>query len=144
MANIVTLIGGAIKPGGHFIFTIFDRVRVEALLDREAQAGRKAWIVQEDGRKKYHIERANDAELTPKIRLLLPFTRGALIEEYLVSAEAIIDHFTRPAGGFTLAARYNFDEKFTDMVNYGKAQQGLSDGDRTFIGLYMTVVLKRN
>lgn len=140
MGNFVSLVAASLKPGGHFVFTVFDQRKVEALLAGEAARGRNAWVVEEEGRKKYHIEKVTTSELQPKVRLLLPFTGGELIEEYLINIERLIECFA--AKNFTVVERFGFDEKFTDTEHYAGVLRNLTPGDRTFISLYMAVVVK--
>lgn len=130
--NIVRLVNMCLKPGGHFIFTMFDAARVRKLITAGPWEFRLP-----DGRLKYSISRSDGYPET--IKLVLPFTGGQAIEESLVDLDAIIRLFEAPSLGFTLVMNKNFSEFFD---TYPKYTGRLDAGDTIFCGLYNVVVLR--
>ncbi len=146
--NFATLVAHALKPGGVFIFTMFNHERVNRLLD-EALPSRDVagttkekgeWLCEEEGRKKYHIRRVTTAEAAPMIELILPFTQGKMISEYLINVDLVIATFAK--FGFVVRERFDFDQKFSDVAGgFVKKADLLSPGDKRFVSLNMAVVL---
>ncbi len=132
------LITRSLRGGGHFVATFFDPEAVLKLL--QSSPGNK-WNHIEEGQSKYHIELLKEADYQPRIKLLLPFTNGHLIEETLVNKQALISEFTK--NGFTIVDCFNFSKKFTEVDGgYMQHYKDLTAADRTFISLHMALIVK--
>lgn len=138
MVNVAKLVHGLLKPGGRFLVTCFDGKKVANLLKSTDK-----WIVREDGAVKYNIQ--SDGPITSfvhgkKIKLLLPFSKGELIEESLVDIEMTKNIFG--SNGFTTEAVGSFAD-FQPSWGRGK-QPAMSEGDFVFTGLYSYMVFQKN
>jgi SAM-dependent methyltransferase len=138
MVNVAKLVHGLLKPGGRFLVTCFDGKKVANLLQHSDK-----WIVREDGAVKYNIQ--SDGPITSfvhgkKIKLLLPFSKGELIEESLVDLSMATNIFG--SNGFTTEAAGSFAD-FQSGWGRGK-QPAMSEGDIVFTGLYSYMVFQKN
>jgi hypothetical protein len=108
-----------------FAFTCFSKQSIDSVLGRTG-----IWEHKEGDRLKYSIKRGSGAVIS----LILPFSNGAYYEETPVDIPA----FARvlKAAKFTVTST-----PFTNCPGY--STDGLSEADKTFIGLYSLNVCKR-
>jgi hypothetical protein len=135
IANFVNLVDCSLKRGGCLAFTVFDEARIKQLLSNGP------WMVEHGGRLKYHIRMVDTQTPSPKIGVLMPFSDGNLVEEYLLDLGAVRKAFV--ARGYKIEIDQLFDS-FFDTTQHGllSAAAALDANDRVFVGLYRLILLR--
>jgi hypothetical protein len=106
-----------------FVYTCFSKDRIEAL------TAEGEWNASENDRLKYSIRREDG-----KVSLILPFSAGRYYTENLVDLTRLNKMFK--------AAKFQVESRsFTECEGYNPA--GLTDADKTFVGLYYLNVCKK-
>ncbi len=141
--NIVGLINYYLEPDGEFVFTAFDGAHLFDML--KANGGR--WEVKVASKTKYLVEFAEDKQpssLVPfgvKINVLIPCASEPY-EETLVDIFAL-DKIFKKYNIVRVDSR-RFDDHLDDFrQKKQKFYDGLSDDDKTFVGLYGYHIYKK-
>ena len=139
--NLAKLCSSLTLPGSHIIFTcpfgdaIFNKIN-----------NTEAWTCIENDMIKYKFERAyKEKKLTPagqKIKVLLPFSKGELYEEYLVNTVTVEQIFSEHK--MKLIDKKTMDKYFDGFSIHKKnVYDQLTECDKEDISLYGVLVFKR-
>jgi hypothetical protein len=141
MNNFISLIKNSIFPQSKFMCTMMDGRKIYNYLQTR-QGGE--WIAYEGTIRKYHLKidplcPMPEGASVP-IELILPFSNGKLIKEYLIDVDYMIKQFA--AAKFELIDRVNFGEQI-GKVGHGINNSDINESDRIFIGFYIGLVFKK-
>lgn len=138
MRNLWELVSYYAATGCHFVITCFDGTKVMNLLS--ANGSPTEWSMRENGVVKYKItpkfSDVNVPLLGNQIGVLLPFSLGEMVDEYLIDIDKLGNFWSD--NGWSVEARGSFGD-FIDM--YSKK---LSDADTQYVSLYGYTVLQKN
>ena len=131
--NIGKFINNYLKPGGRFVFTAFDGIKIVKLLEEH----KGEWNSSIKG--KYSIRKLyNDnviSNVGQKIELLLPFSGGNYYSEYIVNIEYISKEFKKL--GMTLEVNDSYLNFINDYkVNKNNTNKIMDNDDMKFVDLY--------
>ena len=137
LKNILQLNYSLLLPNGYFIITVFSGEKVFELL-RDKKVG-EAWTVVENNRVKYSLTRKylgdTMSDAGQKISVLLPFADEPY-DEYLVNLSAV--KTISEQMGFRMIVNKSFMDYSSEV-----GTTTMTEGDKTYAGLYHTVVLQK-
>ncbi len=140
MANFIGLIKNTLHSKAKFAFTMMDGRKLYEFLRGRPNPGE--WIAYDDTVRKYHIKIDTAYPMPPggsvPVSLVLPFTNGKMVGEYLIDVEHFIGQFEK--AGFAVVERLNFGNMIGKV---GNKLGELSEDDRVFLGFYIGVVLEK-
>lgn len=145
LTNFIELISNILAPGGIFTFTTFNGQAVFDLL-KSLPKGQKEWVAYDGEVKKYAIKKVYSSgtfqKNGQKIEVMLPFSDGEYMSEYLVNIDHVIRQFSRH--GY----KVEFNTSYSRMLRKFEAEnktmyQRMSDADKKWMGLYQIVSLYR-
>jgi SAM-dependent methyltransferase len=144
IVNTVKLISKLIKPGGRFIFTLLDGIRVHDKFLKHDILKDKAYDFEQDGVVKYSIKRKyrvdKFSKYKCKIGIKLPFSAGNYYDEILVNVEYLIDQFEK--NGFEREQYAPFTKLLPNFEKHNKQYYDMLDtADLEFLKLYSYVTL---
>lgn len=111
LSNVIKFINNYLKPGGRFIFTAFDGKEIIQLLNENSGN----WTIKVGNEVQYSIRKQYDVSfldnIGQKIEVLLPFSKSAYYQEYLVNIDYIAEEFA--ANNMSL----EIDQGFADYLD---------------------------
>lgn len=136
LINVIKFINNYLKPGGRFIFTAFDGREIIQLLNENSGD----WTIKVAGETQYSIRKQYEISfldtIGQKIEVMLPFSKSAYYQEYLVNIDYIAGEFASVADmvlevdqGF---AEYLDDYKRVNRNNYNT----MTDADKKYVSNY--------
>jgi hypothetical protein len=144
LENFADLCLATVKPGGRVVITTMMGGRVNELL-AEVPEGEQ-WEAHEAGVLKYALKKKYvGTKLEPSgqtVGVLLPFSNGALYDEYLVNFAEMQRLFL--SRGFVLSVLKPFDKSFAEFAARSPGvDRALTADDRKWLSLYGELVFTR-
>lgn len=140
LQNLIALVDSLLRPGGIFIFTCFDGMRVFDKLRNIDQ--QKTWDLRRNEVLKYSIKKLFLSNVLTnfgqEIGVLLPFSRGEYYVENLVNINVIIAAFEN--AGFEIRQNGSFIE-WLDKYMVAQPENKLDEQDKIYASLYQYVTL---
>lgn len=143
--NFVKLVNRILRPGGRFIFTVLDGLRVHELFERKKLLRNEAFDLEdEDGNLKYSLRRLYASKklnhYKNKVEVMLPFTQGEYYPEVLVDIEHVIQQFEKK--DFEREQYCSFGEQLSQFKQHRPNDYAaLGPDDLEFAKLYSMVTL---
>jgi SAM-dependent methyltransferase len=143
--NFIKLVNRILRPGGRFIFTVLDGLRVHELFERKKLVRNESFNLEDDdGNLKYSIRRLYASKklnhYKNKVEVMLPFTQGEYYPEMLVDIEHVIQQFEKK--DFEREQYCSFGEQLNQFKQHRPNDYAaLGTDDLEFAQLYSMVTL---
>lgn len=135
LSNVIKFINHYLKPGGRFIFTAFDGKEIIQLLNENSGN----WTIKVGDETQYSIKKQYDVSfldtIGQKIEVLLPFSKNAYYQEYLVNIDYIAGEFA--SAGMTLEIDQGFGSYLDDYKRVNrKNYETMTPADIRYVSNY--------